>query len=222
VFASALTLALLGGLSLPDRPMGRVHDAASVLSPSARAQLEERLRAYEARTSNQVVVATFPSLEGDDIADVGYRLGQKWGIGQQGRDNGVLFVVAVAERRMRIEVGKGLEGALTDLQAKIILDEVVRPALAQGRFDLGVLRGTEAILQATAGEFRGRGQVTRAPVPLLAKVVIGVLLLVLFIFFPRAGMLVLWSLASGGRRRGGGGFSGGGGRFGGGGASGSW
>jgi uncharacterized protein len=228
VFAPLAALALvLGSLTLPAQPQARVNDYAHVLSQGAGAQLEQRLREEEARTSNQVVVAIFEQLEGEDIADVGYRLGQQWGLGQAGRDNGVLLLVAVKERRMRIEVGKGLEGALTDLESKIILDEVIRPAFAQGRYDEGVVRGAEAILKSIDGEFRGTGRASGAQRQRVSPIVgLGMLglLVVLFLFFPRAGMLMLFSLGGGGGggRGGRGGFSGGGGRFGGGGASGDW
>jgi uncharacterized protein len=226
VFAPLAALALvLGSLTLPAQPQARVNDYAHVLSAGARAQLEQRLRDAEARTSNQVVVALFEQLEGDDIADVGYRLGQQWGLGQAGRDNGVLLVVAVKERRMRIEVGKGLEGALTDLESKIILDEVIRPAFAQGRYDDGVVLGAEAILKSVDGEFKGTGRASGAQrqrvSPIAGLGLLG-LLVVLFLFFPRAGMLLLFSLGGRGGGGGRGGFSGGGGRFGGGGASGGW
>lgn len=226
MFAPLAALALvLGSLTLPAQPQARVNDYAQVLSEGAKAQLEQRLRAAEARTSNQVVVAIFEQLEGEDIADVGYRLGQQWGLGQQGRDNGVLLLVAVKERRMRIEVGKGLEGALTDLESKIILDEVIRPAFAQGRYDDGVVLGAQAILKSVDGEFRGTGRASgaqRQRVSPIAGLGMLALLVVLFLFFPRAGMLMLFSLGGGGGRGGRGGFSGGGGRFGGGGASGDW
>lgn len=230
-----ITLALITTLvvsvvEVPDRPAGRVNDYARVLSPEVRRQVEAALAVAEARTSNQLVVVTLPSLDGEEIADVGYRVGRTWGIGQRGRDNGVLLLVAVAERRVRIEVGKGLEGALTDLESKIIIDEVIGPELVRGRFEVGLARGAEAIVQAVEGEFQGQGRVSaegrepRRGVPVGGLIVIGLLVLLFFVS-PRTGMLVLGSMMMMGGRRGGGrggGFSGGGGSFGGGGASGSW
>lgn len=225
----ALVAALaLSAVTVPPQPSGRVNDYARVLSAQTRQRLEQGLRQAEAQSSNQVVVVTLPSLDGEDIADVAYRIGQTWGLGQSGRDNGVLLVLSMAERRSRIEVGKGLEGALTDLESSIILNEVMRPYLARGDVDGAVVEGSRGILQAVQGEYRGTGRAAggeraqsggRSPIGTLAF--FG-LLLVLFIFFPRAGMFLLFSLGGGGGRRGGGGFGGGGGRFGGGGASGSW
>ena len=232
------TLALVAAMvvsavQLPARPEGRVNDLAGVMSAAARQQVETALAAAEARTSNQIVVVTLPSLEGEDIADVGYRIGRTWGIGQQGRDNGVVLVVAVAERKLRIEVGKGLEGALTDLESRVIIDEVIRPELVAGRYDSAIARGTQAIVQAVDGEFQGpgpravptEGSAPRRGIPFGALIGLGLLVLLFFIS-PRTGMLVLGSMMMMGGRRGGGGrsggFSGGGGSFGGGGASGSW
>lgn len=211
----------LAAVTVPEAPEGRVNDYANVLSAGNQRQLEAKLAEWERRTSNQVVVVTLPSLEGEDIADVAYRFGQAWGLGQRNRDNGVLLLVAMAERRDRIEVGKGLEGALTDLESSIILNDVMKPLLAQGRAEDAILYGTDAILTAVKGEYRAYPQKVRVK-PMTALLFAG-FLLVLFIFFPRAGMFLLFAL---GNRRGGGfgdgGFRGGGGRFGGGGASGSW
>jgi uncharacterized protein len=164
------------------------------------------------------VLVTVPDLGGRDIADVAFVIGERWGLGQHRRDNGVLFVIAPSERRTRIEVGKGLEGALTDLQSHIILDEIVAPAFKSGDFDRGAREGSQAIIQAIRREFRGQSS---RPFPFDSpfwSVGTIVLLLILFLFFPRAGMLLLFMAGRGGRQR----FAGGGGRFGGGGASGRW
>jgi uncharacterized protein len=223
-----LILALLiaaADLLVPAAPAGHVNDYAKILSQSTQRELEALLTQHEAKTTNQVVVVTLPSLQGRDIADVTYAIGNAWRVGQKGKDNGVVFAVAPHERRMRIEVGKGLEGALTDLETHVIQDDVVKPAFIAGDFDRGVRDGSRAIVQAIQGEFtappHAQTQGHGSPWPALIVVIF---LVVLFICFPRAGMLLLFSGIGrgGGGGGGGGGFSGGGGSFGGGGSSGSW
>ena len=174
-------------------------------------------------------MVTLPSLDGRDIADVTFDIGKKWQVGQKHSDNGVVFAIAPEDKKMRIEVGKGLEGALTDLQTQTIQQEIVIPHFRSGDFDTGILQGSTAIVQAIRGEFKApahavaRTQQSGSSWPTF--VVIGILIL-LFIMFPRAGMLLLFSgfggRGGGGGGGGGGGFSGGGGSFGGGGSSSSW
>ena len=125
---------------------GRVVDQAGLLTAEREAALTERLEALEAQTSDQLVVVTVDSLEGRPIEDYGYQLGRAWGIGQEGRDNGVLLIVAPNERKVRIEVGYGLEPVLTDaLSARIIHDEIL-PAFRTGGFERGVTQGVDAII----------------------------------------------------------------------------
>lgn len=125
---------------------GRVVDQARLLTAEREAALTERLEALETETSDQLVVVTVNSLEGQPIEDYGYRLGRAWGIGQEGRDNGVLLIVAPNERKVRIEVGYGLEPVLTDaLSARIIHDEIL-PAFRVGGFERGVTQGVDAII----------------------------------------------------------------------------
>ncbi len=206
---------------VPAAPSGHVNDYARILSLQTVSGLEQMLSDHERQTTNQIVVVTVPTLDERSIEDASFAIAERWGIGRARRDNGVLFVVAPAEKRMRIEVGKGLEGALTDLQSHVILDEIVRPAFAENDFDRGVRDGARAIIQAIQGEFRAPSADRWPGESGSPSLHLGMLLLLLllFLFFPRAGMLLL--LAGGGRagRRG---FSGGGGRFGGGGASGRW
>ena len=115
----------------PDQPVfpeltGRVVDQADVLRSSTEQAIAEQLRAHEAETTNQVVVVTLRSLQGQTIEDFGHELGLHWRIGQAGRDNGVLLIVAPNEREVRIEVGRGLEGTLTDRLAGTIIDSEIR------------------------------------------------------------------------------------------------
>jgi len=132
---------------------GRINDYARVLSPGATSMLEQKLAAFEKDTSTQVVVLTVPSLQGDDIDQFAIRVADQWKIGQKGKDNGVILVLAQAERKVRIEVGMGLQGVLPDITAGRIIRDVMRPYLRNGDFDGGVGAGIEAIMAATRGEF---------------------------------------------------------------------
>jgi len=133
---------------------GRVVDQANILSPQTERQLTQMLAQHEQETSNQVVVVTLNSLQGYPIEDYGYQLGREWGIGQKGRDNGVLLIIAPTEKKMRIEVGYGLEGSLTDAISKNILSTVIRPRFRQGDMNGGVVAGTQAILSAIEGTYK--------------------------------------------------------------------
>jgi uncharacterized protein len=132
---------------------GRVVDAAGVLSPVTEQALDSQLAQHEKDTSNQLVVVTLEDLQGYDIADYGYQLGRHWGIGQQGRDNGALLIVAPGERKVRIEVGYGLEGVLTDATASNIIRTRILPRFRSGDYDAGVRAGVDAILAAIAGTY---------------------------------------------------------------------
>jgi len=224
--------------AIPPAPTAHVNDYANVLTPESAQQIEALLQKEETDTSTQIVVVTLPSLDGQDIADVTASIGKSWKIGQKSKDNGVIFAIAPTDRRMRIEVGRGLEGALTDLETHVIQDEVVKPAFLAGHIDQGILDGSRAIVTAVHGEFVGtHGKVAATHVGW--KTVVPILVVVLlFLFSPRAGMLFLLMGAlgrrgggigggggvggGGGRDGDGGGFSGGGGSFGGGGSSSSW
>lgn len=140
---------------------GRVTDLARMLSPESQQQLEQKLAAFERETSNQVVVLTVPSLQGDDIDRFSIRVAEAWKIGQKGRDNGVLLIIAQAERKVRIEVGMGLQGGLPDITAGRIIRDVMRPHLKSGNYDQGIAAGVDGIIAATKGEFKGTGPITK-------------------------------------------------------------
>jgi uncharacterized protein len=132
---------------------GRVVDAASVLSESTINIITSQLKGYEAATTNQVVVVTLPDLKAYTIDTWGLALGRSWGIGQKGKDNGVLLIVAPRDRQLRIEVGYGLEGQLPDATAdKIIRAEIV-PRFKAGDLDGGVIAGVNGILAALGGNY---------------------------------------------------------------------
>ena len=157
--AAALAAALVAILAAPTATAqrevpylsGRVVDEADIVPDDAEARIEQRLAAWEAETGNQVAVLTVDSLEGDAIEDFSMRVAETWKIGRGGVDDGVIFVVASDDRRMRIEVGYGLEAELTDLESGRILDEIVGPRFRQGDFGGGVEAGVEAILAGVEG-----------------------------------------------------------------------
>ncbi len=136
---------------------GRVNDYADMISPETERVLEDQLHTFEESDSTQIVILTVNSLEGNALEDFSIRVAEKWKIGQAGKDNGVLFLVSKNDRRMRIEVGRGLEGVLTDLLSGRILDNIVRPRFKAGDFDGGFTEGTGAIIEACRGEFKNEG-----------------------------------------------------------------
>jgi uncharacterized protein len=212
---------------------GRVVDQAGVLTAGMRERLTAMLAAQEQQTGEQVVVVTLASLQGLPIEDFGYRLGRAWGIGEKGKNTGALLIIAPKERAVRIEVGYGLEGRLTDALSRAIIERDIVPAFRQGDFDRGVLAGTAALLGALgnppAAEASRQPEAARQGDDITsALLLLGVIIFVAFhLFGRRHGPWIgpmgggMWS--AGGRSNDSfGGFSGGGGSFGGGGASGRW
>ncbi|MBI4431059.1 MAG: TPM domain-containing protein [Candidatus Omnitrophica bacterium] len=143
-------------LEIPERPNSYVHDQASMLSAETRDRLNTALETFENITTNQVVVATFPSLDGGSLEDYSIKLAEAWKPGQKGRDNGVIFLIIRDDRLMRIEVGYGLEGALPDALAGQIIQYEVAPHFKKGNYDEGVLAAATAIMKAIEGEYRGK------------------------------------------------------------------
>lgn len=227
---------------------GRVVDEAGMMSPGTVEGVTATLEQLERDTGAQVAVLTLPSLEGEAIEDYSHRVAETWKLGREGEDDGVLFLVARDDRRMRIEVGYGLEGRIPDALAGRILDQKVRPRFRAGEFDAGIASGVGAVAALIRGEQAeavvpapsGGGSGCFAAVGCLPMLLwFFALFVVLPLLFGRkrrtfrvAGLpIVLGGLAAGSGRSGrsggfggfsGGGFSGGGGSFGGGGASSSW
>lgn len=133
---------------------GRVNDYAGMISPEQKESLEQTLKGFEDTDSTQVVILTINSLEGDSLEDFSIRVAEKWKIGQAKKDNGVIFLVSKNDRLMRIEVGRGLEGVLTDLMAGRIIDTIVKPKFKEGDFDGGFAEGTSYIISACRGEYK--------------------------------------------------------------------
>lgn len=141
------------GLEVPPLK-ARVNDYAAVLAPATERQLENSLAAFEDAESTQIVVLTIPELEGEPIEGFAIRVAEQWKIGQKGLDNGAILLIAVNDRKLRIEVGYGLEGKLTDLTAGRIIQEVIVPQFRAGRFDQGVINGVNAMMEVVKGEFK--------------------------------------------------------------------
>ncbi|MFN7176621.1 MAG: TPM domain-containing protein [Thermaurantiacus sp.] len=224
---------------------GRVVDAAGVLSPQQEASLTQKSADLEAATGRQFVVATIPDLQGYDIADYGYRLGRHWGIGEKGKDSGILLIVAPAERRVRIEVGYGLEPVMTDALSRRIIETQFRPRARDGDIPGGIAAAADAViaqLQLPPEEAEARArEATEQDGPPAIAIIIFFIFIALFLLLVAqsarraartggmagtSGPIVIWGPPAGtwggGRSRGsswgGGGFGGGG--FGGGGFSG--
>ena len=134
---------------------GRVVDDAGMLSPGTRGILTRELAELEEKTTRQLVVVTVKSLQGRTIEDYGVRLGRAWGIGQKDKSNGALLIVAPNERKVRIEVGYGLEGDLPDAVAKLIIEERILPNFRQGNMVGGVVGGAESVIQVLSGDAAG-------------------------------------------------------------------
>ncbi len=132
---------------------GRVNDYANMISPETEALLDGRLAELERTDSTQVVVLTVTDIEGMAIEDFSMRVAEKWKIGHKKLDNGVIFLVSKNDRKMRIEVGYGLEGRLTDLIAGRILDRAVKPSFKSGDFNSGFIRGVDGIIAVVRGEY---------------------------------------------------------------------
>lgn len=241
VLGAILTLATSAFAAFKPPPLdGHVVDTAGKLTPADIRYLDAKLAQYRQQTGFAIVAFVVGSLEGEAIEDVGYAVGNAWHVGEKGKDNGVLLIIAPNERKVRIETGRGVGGAITDLQSNDIIREVIAPLLRQERFRDAVDQGTSAIAKALSGTApdnprerpRGKvGQPQQKPVPILPIAIGIVVVIFLAIVSPTFRSILFWFLAglfSGGRGGGGGGgggdgggsgYSGGGGSFGGGGSS---
>jgi len=226
---------------LPPVPKRYFNDYAHVVAPDVAESLNRKLEDFEKATSSQIVVAVFDKLPADAaLEDYTVRTFKAWKPGQQGKDNGAVLFVFVQDRKMRIEVGYGLEAVLPDALAKRIIDEQIAPPFRQRDYTGGLSAGVDGILQAVRGEYKGTGQTAASRGPPAARHMTLFIFLALLAFFflanRRRGTMYSrrgrspWGGYLGGCGWGGGGgggfssggFSGGGGRSGGGGASGSW
>lgn len=152
----------VGGEALDVPPLkAHVNDYANILSPAAVQKIEAELSAFETSDSTQIAVLTIPSLEGENIEEYAIKVADAWQIGQKGKDNGAILLVAKSERKIRLEVGRGLEGTLTDLLSGRIIRYEIGPRFKQGDFDGGVEAGVAAIMSAVKGEYSASAQDVR-------------------------------------------------------------
>jgi uncharacterized protein len=245
---AALVVALCAGavaLALSFPPLtGRIVDQANIISLDARSAIEPKLKDLEDKSGIQLVVATVTSLEGQEIEPYANQLFRTWKLGEKAKNNGVLLLIAPSERRVRIEVGYGLEGTLTDALSKIIISNAIAPRFKAGDYSGGITRGVDdiiTVLTTDASEWQKRPSLRvdseQTQDPTNWVLILGIIaFLVAFTVWPGFrwfALNILFNvLLSSGSSRGGfstggssgssGGFSGGGGSSGGGGASGSW
>ena len=232
------------GQDFPSEPVGMVNDFADIISPADQQRLETKLRNYRDSTTNVIAIATLSDLQGYDIQQVGTQMFNEWKMWHEDRNNGVLLLIAPNERKMRIEVGYGLEGAIPDVMAGRIIREVITPEFRNGNYYAGIDKATTIMIDLAQGEFEGSLPESRAN---SEDDIASTIIFILFVIF------VIYSISrrgGGGKRRrrhtlgssgfiwlggggSGGGFGGGGGGFGGfsggggfgsggGGASGGW
>jgi uncharacterized protein len=248
-FAVAILFAISAHAAevIPPKPAGYFNDYAGVVSKEAASRFNEQLAQFERDTSDQVVVAVFPKMQSDsDIADYTQRVAQAWGVGQKDKRNGVVLFVFIQDRKMFIQVGYGLEGALPDATAFDITERHIKPLFRAGNIEAGLATGIDLIFKAIRGEYKGSGKtvaerngvvgVVSNIVPFIVFIIVLMLLSHFFrkmggygyssrgggpIFIPGGGGGG-WSSGGGGGGGGFSGFGGGGGSFGGGGAGSGW
>ncbi len=249
----AIVLPQIGSAAevIPPKPPGYFNDYAGVVSKEAALRLNEKLAQFERETSNQVVVAVFRKMEsGSSVEDYGQRVAQAWGVGQKGKSqgNGVVMLVFIEDRKISLQVGYGLEGALPDLVAYDIRSRHINPHFRNGDYEAGLTEGIDLICKAIRGEYKGDGKTNADRTArkvggghILALIVMGIIIMSVISNSRRRRRGYGYSSGGGpflggwgggnsgggwssGSSSGGGfsGFSGGGGSFGGGGSSGSW
>lgn len=237
LFATMACLQVVGGFraagaEIPPKPPTFVTDYANVTTPQFRSKLSAELEAFEGSDSTQILAVVFRSLPaGEDLESYTHRIAEGWGVGQKGKNNGAVLFLFVEDRRLRIEVGYGLEPRLTDALSGAIIQAMV-PALRSGNYEGAVRTGVTSMMAAVRGEFKGAGRGNRLQPGWVSIVVFFIVVSIVARLAGRSrgyvygrGARSNWGggwVVGGGGFGGGGGFSGGGGAFGGGGASGSW
>lgn len=233
----------------PAKPNKLVNDYTGTLSVAELQQLEQKLVAFDDSSSTQIAIAVIKSVGEYDINDYALELGRKWGVGDAKKNNGIMILVALGDRKVSIQTGYGVEGALPDMYAKRIIEEDIKPYFKTGAYYQGLEAGTDAIIKYTKGEYKNdkpKAGKRQGGVPSMAIVI--VIIVIIIIIIKRGGRgggggqvigsrgvadALFWSMLLGSGRSsggsswgggsGGGGFGGfGGGSFGGGGSSGSW
>lgn len=244
--ASFVTLSVAAEV-MPPRPENHFNDYADVVAPNIAQQINQKLADFERETSDQVVVAVYPTMQSDSsINDYAQRVAQNWQVGLKDKKNGVVLLVFVQDRKMSMQVGYGLEGALPDILTKQIQEEVIKPQFKNGNYGAGLNAGVDAILQSIKGEYKGTGTTVRDREGrgggFNGIIILIVFALIMMSMFRSARRGSIYSGRGrhsygggfwgggwggggggwGGGSSGGGSFSSGGGSFGGGGSSSSW
>lgn len=191
---------LLAQINFPSLT-GRVVDNAKILTTSQLKSLTAILKKHEEQTSNQIVVLTLKNLDGYEIADYGYQIARYWKLGQKDKNNGVLLLISLEDRKLRIEVGYGLEGVLTDKISHEIIEYTIKPEFKKGDYYQGVLKGVKAIIKSIKGEYKKSNSpqtyknesfISHLPFEFL-----GFITLFIFIFLPKIIRLIGFSLLFG-------------------------
>jgi uncharacterized protein len=193
----SLVLFLVAGSSArayynPGKPASFVADYAGVLEPAQISALENKLSRFQATSSNEIAVVTIKSLEGDTIENFAEKLFADWGIGKEKEDNGVLLLVAISDRQMRIETGYGLEGALPDATAYRIINDILKPAFRNNDYYGGIDKATDKIIAATSGEYSPEAAATDSSGWSLKNLSFDALFFLIIIFFYLISALWRW------------------------------
>lgn len=243
----SLLFAFAFAQDFPEKPGTLVNDYANVLSADQKQELENKLVTFNDSSSTQIAVAILKSVGDYDINEYAVELGRKWGVGQSGKNNGIMIVVAVGDRKISIQTGYGLEGALPDIYAKRIIDNDIKPNFRAGNYYAGLDEATTSIIKYTRGEYKNDNPKASSKKGGSGSIAIIIIIVIVIIIIMRKGggggseviggrgasNALFWAMlfgSGGGRSSGGwgggssgGGFGGfGGGSFGGGGSSGSW
>jgi len=251
IIALLLSILSFAGFTqdFPEKPNKLVNDYTGTLSAEQIQQLEQKLVAFDDSTSIQVAIAVLKSVGEYDINDYAMQLGRKWGVGTKGKDNGVMIVVALGDRKIAIQTGYGVEGALPDMYTRRIIDNDIKPHFKAGEYYKGLDAATSSIIAYTKGEYKNdKPKVSKSGKGGSGLLIVIIIIVIVIIMLKRGGGggggsqviggrgvadALFWSmLLGGGRGSGGGGFGGGssgggfggfgGGSFGGGGSSGDW
>lgn len=216
----------------PEKPTTLVNDYAGVLSASQKQSLEQKLVTFDDSSSTQIAIAILKSVGDYDINEYALNLGRKWGVGQGSKNNGVMIVVAINDRKIAIQTGYGVEGALPDVYAKRIIENDIKPYFKKGDYYAGLDAGTTSIIKYTRGEYKNDNpKVASSSKGGAGSIIIIIIIIVILIIVMRNGgggngniiggrgasNALFWGMLFGSGR---GGFGGGGGGFGGGGSSG--
>ena len=238
ILCALVCLSVFADEVIPPKPAQYFNDYAGVVSGGTVAQLNQKLEQFERDSSCQILVAVYPKMQSDSsVEDYTVRVAQAWRAGEKGKDNGAVLFVFIQDRKMFIQVGYGLEGAMPDAICKRIVENEIKPYFKAGNYDAGLTAGVNAMLAAAKGEYKGTGHTVndqKTGSPAIITIIFVVIVIVILISRIRQGIFYSsggyytrrgWSSGGGGwggGGGGGGGFSSGGGNFGGGGAGGRW